>query len=382
MRSGAAGAPGDRRSHRNDDDPGIPVIALEEVSKQFGSVTAVERASFALQPGEFFSLLGPSGCGKTTVLRLIGGFETLTAGRIRIDGADVSALPPHKRHVNTVFQHYALFPHLSVFDNVAYGPRARGLDRDEVRRRVAEMLAITQLGDLAARRPEELSGGQRQRVALARALVNLPRALLLDEPLSALDRGLREAMQGELKRIQREVGIAFVFVTHDQEEALGMSDRLAVMCNGRIEQIGTPEAIYETPSSVFVAGFIGAANLIPAIVDGMCGGDAIVRIHGHEAPAVVPTARPMAAGGRAMIVVRPERLRLDAAPPDRGRTGFPVTVVDVAFHGAIVRTALRTADGLALTAEVSAGARPADLAPGAAFWASWEPRGARVLPAQ
>ena len=206
-------------------------------------------------------MLGPSGCGKTTTLRMIAGFETPTEGAIRLDGADVSRVPPHKRNVNTVFQHYALFPHMTVFDNVAFGPRSQKIDKAETKRRVDELLEVVRLADFAERKPAQLSGGQQQRVALARALVNYPSALLLDEPLGALDLKLRQVMQLELKRIQREVGITFVYVTHDQEEALTMSDRIAVMSNGNVEQIGTPTDIYHDPASVFVAGFIGQANL-------------------------------------------------------------------------------------------------------------------------
>ncbi len=222
-------------------------------------------ADFSIGSGEFFSMLGPSGCGKTTTLRMIAGFETPTEGAIRLEGVDVSRTPPHKRNVNTVFQHYALFPHMTVWDNVAYGPRSMKMDKakgkGEVTRRVDEILEIVRLTDFAKRKPAQLSGGQQQRVALARALVNYPSALLLDEPLGALDLKLRHAMQFELKRIQREVGITFVYVTHDQEEALTMSDRIAVMNLGNVEQIGTPTDIYDAPSTVFVANFIGQANL-------------------------------------------------------------------------------------------------------------------------
>ncbi len=217
--------------------------------------------------GEFFSLLGPSGCGKTTLLKMIAGFERPTSGRVMLEGVDVSDVPPHKRNVNTVFQQYALFPHMSVFDNVAFGLRAKKVASAEVRRRAMEMLDVVRLAEFAGRRPAQLSGGQQQRVALARALVNLPSALLLDEPLAALDLKLREAMQIELKRIQREVGITFIFVTHDQGEALTMSDRMAVMSRGLVEQIGTPEEIYAAPASIFVAGFIGSANLLPGTLD-------------------------------------------------------------------------------------------------------------------
>ena len=222
---------------------------------------AVNEADFSIASGEFFSLLGPSGCGKTTTLRMIAGFETPTEGAIRLEGKDVSRVPPHKRNVNTVFQHYALFPHMTVWDNVAYGPRSLKKEKAEVKRRVDELLEIVRLTDFAQRKPAQLSGGQQQRVALARALVNYPSALLLDEPLGALDLKLRQVMQFELKRIQREVGITFVYVTHDQEEALTMSDRIAVMNAGNVDQIGNPTEIYDRPATVFVASFIGQANL-------------------------------------------------------------------------------------------------------------------------
>ena len=243
------------------------VIVLEAVRKEFGDFVAVERADFSIARGEFFSLLGPSGCGKTTLLKMIAGFELPTSGKVMLEGVDVSDVPPHKRNVNTVFQQYALFPHMSVFDNVAFGLRAKKVPSDEARRRAMEMLESSASAEFARRRPAQLSGGQQQRVALARALVNLPSALLLDEPLAALDLKLREAMQIELKRIQREVGITFIFVTHDQGEALTMSDRIAVMSRGRVEQIGTPEEIYAAPASIFVAGFIGSANLLPGTLE-------------------------------------------------------------------------------------------------------------------
>jgi spermidine/putrescine transport system ATP-binding protein len=242
------------------------IIVLDHVHKAFGSFVAVHDACLTIRDGEFFALLGPSGCGKTTTLRMIAGFEQPTSGRVMLEGKDVSATPPYKRNVNTVFQQYALFPHMTVFDNVAFGPRNRKEPERLVKDRVAEMLDVVRLGDLANRKPAQLSGGQQQRVALARALVNLPSALLLDEPLGALDLKLRQAMQIELKRIQREVGITFIFVTHDQEEALTMSDRIAVMNQGRVEQVGTPEDVYHRPASVFVAGFIGTANLLPGTV--------------------------------------------------------------------------------------------------------------------
>jgi len=237
-------------------------VALESVTKRFGSTLAVDSIELRVQPGEFVSLLGPSGCGKTTTLRLIAGFEQPDAGRIQIGNEDVEGKPPYRRDVNTVFQSYALFPHLRVIDNVAYGLRHRGLDKPEREHRAREMLELVHLKDVEGRKPSELSGGQQQRVALARALVMNPKVLLLDEPLGALDLSVRKQLQIELKRIQSEVGVTFVYVTHDQDEALAMSDRVAVMNEGRIEQIGTPGEIYDRPRSEFVASFIGDTNLI------------------------------------------------------------------------------------------------------------------------
>jgi spermidine/putrescine transport system ATP-binding protein len=322
------------------------VIALDHVSKQFGDVVAVHDADFAVDRAEFFSLLGPSGCGKTTTLRMIAGFEQPTAGRVLLDGDDVSRVPPYRRNVNTVFQQYALFPHMTVYDNVAFGPRSRHVPADDVERRVHELLDVVRLGDLARRKPTQLSGGQQQRVALARALVNYPRALLLDEPLGALDLKLRQTMQLELKRIQREVQIAFVYVTHDQEEALTMSDRIAVMNAGRVEQIGTPREIYDEPASVFVAGFIGTANLIPG------------------------------AGGT--TVVRPERVRLARAPVDGARS-VPVTIVDAIFQGPVLRYTLRAADDTEIVAHLRPEDAPEAWPAGGAAYAVWDPAAARLI---
>jgi ABC-type Fe3+/spermidine/putrescine transport system ATPase subunit len=250
-------------------------VELDRVTRRFGDVVAVDGVSLQVEHGEFLSLLGPSGCGKTTTLRLIAGFEHPDAGAVRIDGQDVSRLPAYKRPVNTVFQSYALFPHLSVLDNVAYGLKQRGVPRGERRPRAEEMLEVVHLPDLGRRKPRELSGGQQQRVALARALVMSPKVLLLDEPLGALDLKVRKALQIELKRIQQDVGITFVYVTHDQEEALAMSDRVAVMNAGRIEQLAPPQEIYDRPATTFVAGFIGDTNFIRA-----GGGDVAVRPEG------------------------------------------------------------------------------------------------------
>jgi spermidine/putrescine transport system ATP-binding protein len=276
----------------------------------------------AIAEGEFFSLLGPSGCGKTTTMRIIAGFEDPTQGTVHLHGADVTLIPPHKRDVNMVFQSYALFPHMNVFDNVAFGLRRKKTDKKEVEQRVTEILGIVGLEGYAKRRPRQMSGGQQQRVALARALVNRPRALLLDEPLGALDLKLRQAMQIELKRIQREVGITFVYVTHDQGEALTMSDRIAVMNEGVIEQLAQPRDIYEHPKTRFVAGFIGTSNLLGGTVTRTEAGSAVIEFGDGERIIVPePDARP---GDKLEITVRPEKMTLtagDMSNPARGAAG-------------------------------------------------------------
>jgi spermidine/putrescine transport system ATP-binding protein len=348
-----------------------PVISLVDVSKRFGSFVAVERANFDIRRGEFFSMLGPSGCGKTTMLRMIAGFEDVTSGSIRLDGADVSRVPPYRRNVNTVFQHYALFPHMTVFDNVGFGPNTKGLDREEVRKRVQHMLDVVRLGDFAQRRPHQLSGGQRQRVALARALVNYPSALLLDEPLSALDLKLRQAMQIELKRIQREVGITFIFVTHDQEEALTMSDRIAVMNHGRVEQVGTPEEIYHRPSTVFVAGFIGTANLLPGTVTEARAGSVGVRLAGGGHVEAKPGPVSFAPGDAVYVMVRPERVHLRLDDPGAAASCLHVTLVEMVFQGPVIRCLLKDASGNDLLAHVRPDQRPEGLERGASLWAEW-----------
>jgi putative spermidine/putrescine transport system ATP-binding protein len=294
-----------------------PVVRLDHVTKRFGPVTAVEDVTLDVQPGEFLTLLGPSGSGKTTCLRMIAGFERPTEGRVWLAGRDVTTAPPFDREVNTVFQDYALFPHMTVEQNVAYGLLVRGVDKAERRRRVTEALDTVRLPDYGPRKPAQLSGGQRQRVALARALVNRPQVLLLDEPLAALDRKLREQMQLELKALQREVGITFVLVTHDQDEALSMSDRVVVFDAGRIQQVGSPSEVYEHPSNPFVADFIGTSNLVD--------GEVAMRLFGTEGPASL----------------RPERIRLlpEGDPwrtgPDEGSaTG---SVADIVHAGAHVR---------------------------------------------
>ena len=286
-----------------------PDVRLEQVTKVFGDTVAVDGISLDIAHGEFFSLLGPSGCGKTTTLSMIGGFEDPTAGRILLHGDDVTLVPPYRRDVNTVFQSYALFPHLSVFDNVAFGLRRKSVARAEVRRRVGEMLELVSLTGLDARKPAQLSGGQQQRIALARALVNQPRVLLLDEPLGALDLKLRKQMQLELKRIQNEVGITFLYVTHDQEEAMVMSNRLAVMNGGHVEQVTTPEEAYDRPATEFVAGFLGASNLLPGRIGEWS--DGLVRVDLDRGGSVLAAAHDTPADASLVQVgVRPEKLRL------------------------------------------------------------------------
>ncbi len=285
-----------------------PSVRLEGVTKRFDDFVAVRNLDLDIPSGEFFTLLGPSGCGKTTTLRMIAGFEQPTEGKVKIDGDDVASLPPHQRPTNTVFQSYALFPHLSVGDNVAFGLKRKKVAKDEIERRVQSELERVGLAAEINRRPNQLSGGMQQRVALARALVNLPKVLLLDEPLGALDLKLRKGLQVELKRIQREVGITFVYVTHDQEEALTMSDRIAVMNHGRFEQVAAPEDVYERPTTSFVAGFIGVSNLMPGSISGVSGGQARVRLDSGveiEAP-----ADGYAQGERCFAVVRPEKLQI------------------------------------------------------------------------
>ena len=285
-------------------------VRLERVTKLFGDVAAVDDLSLDIQEGEFFSMLGPSGCGKTTTLRMIGGFEDPTYGTVYLGGRDVTDLPPYKRDVNTVFQSYALFPHLNVRENVAFGLRRKKVDKAEIGTRVTEIMDLVDLEGFEERKPPQMSGGQQQRVALARALVNHPKVLLLDEPLGALDLKLRKQMQLELKRIQQEVGITFIYVTHDQEEAMTMSNRLAVMRQGKIEQLGEPEDVYENPSTEFVAAFLGASNLLEGEVKESANGDATVLLSAGTS-VIVPLERiPSDAGSRVKVGVRPEKITI------------------------------------------------------------------------
>jgi spermidine/putrescine transport system ATP-binding protein len=312
-------------------------IAIVGLTKRFGDFTAVDRIDLEMPPGEFFTMVGPSGCGKTTTLRMIAGFERPDEGQIMLDGTDMSGTPPHRRSVNTVFQSYALFPHLSVRDNVAFGLRYQKAPKADVRSRVARALELVQLTGFESRKPGQLSGGQQQRVALARALVLNPRVLLLDEPLGALDARLRKDLQVELKALQQELGVTFVYVTHDQEEALTMSDRLAVMNGGRVEQMGPPERVYEAPETRFVAEFLGVSNML----HGHAGGDGTFRIGEFTLRAAQGATQTQ---GEAHAVIRPERVVLQ----DQGTTGencLPGMLERVVFVGSTLDVHVRLPTG-------------------------------------
>lgn len=304
-------------------------VELRSLTKAYGTAVAVDDLSLDVQPGEFLSLLGPSGCGKTTTLRMIGGFEFPDDGSIQISGQNVENLPPHKRPVNTVFQAYALFPHMKVADNVAYGLRRSGVPKSDMADRVSRALDMVRMSAFASRKPAQLSGGQQQRVALARALVNRPAVLLLDEPMSALDRKLREEMQVELKLLQHELGTTFIFVTHDQEEALSMSDRVAVMKDGRIEQIGTASDVYDSPESAFVAGFIGRQNSFAGTISSFDGDGVRVHTGGLSLYSTRPTkgSVPASSGGEVSAAIRPESVVVSSAPASDTASDTPVNSV-------------------------------------------------------
>lgn len=322
------------------------MVELRQVSKRFGNFTAVDRVDLAINAGEFITLLGPSGCGKTTILRMISGLESPSAGEVFLDGQDVTRVPPHRRDVNQVFQSYALFPHLNVADNIAFGLRMKKIPRADRQKRVVDAIQMVELAGLEKRRPNELSGGQRQRVALARAIVNRPKVLLLDEPLAALDAKLRRAMQLELKQLQHRLKITFIFVTHDQEEALTMSDRIAVINQGKIEQLGSVAEIYHRPLTPFVAGFIGHANLFEAAVLDRPRGAGCVRI---ENTIELTTSFDLPTAGKAAISIRPEKLRIHKTRP-AGENVIEATIEQELFRGPMNQLLLRTTSGLAITA--------------------------------
>jgi spermidine/putrescine transport system ATP-binding protein len=357
----------------------LPAIELSGVVKEFHArgevITAVAGIDLDIREGEFFSLLGPSGCGKTTTMRMIAGFEEPTQGVIRLHGRDVTNVSPNKRDVNMVFQSYALFPHMNVFENVAFGLRRKAVAKSEITRRVGEMLDIVDMAGRSERRPRELSGGQQQRVALARALVNNPRALLLDEPLGALDLKLRQAMQVELKRIQREVGITFVYVTHDQNEALTMSDRIAVMSDGSIEHLGTPREIYEHPRTRFVAGFIGTSNLLTGTVTRLDGDLAVIRVSPDERILVPVPDRAVTEGSRLELTVRPEKIDLTTARPSGEGCALRGTVTEVVYLGTSTNFSVTTSLGADVVVFQQNSASAGDMAArGDSVWLSWNPQ--------
>jgi spermidine/putrescine transport system ATP-binding protein len=354
-------------------------IGLVSVSKRFGGVGAVDDVSLDIAEGEFFSLLGPSGCGKTTTLRMVAGFERPDEGSIILQGNDVTTVPANKRPVNMVFQQYALFPHMSVYDNVAFGLKVKRVPRSQHEQRITEMLQVVELEGLERRRPRQLSGGQQQRVALARALVNAPAALLLDEPLGALDVKLRKQMQLQLKAIQHNVGTTFVYVTHDQEEALAMSDRIAVMSGGRVEQIGSPREIYEHPRTAFVADFIGSLNAFDFRVDELVGENAVMRL-GENERIVVPVDGRHAPGETLRVAVRPERVQIETAAGTLLDGGSRVegTVAEIVFLGMYTQFHVDTSAGRLVSHRVG-DESPKPLEPGTRVALSWEPEQASLL---
>jgi spermidine/putrescine transport system ATP-binding protein len=353
-------------------------VGLYGVTKRFGNMTAVDNVTIEIGRGEFFSLLGPSGCGKTTSLRMIAGFEEPDEGQVRLSGTDIVGTPPYKRNVNTVFQSYALFPHMTVADNVAFGLKRKKIPKSSVRDKVGEYLELVELTGYEKRRPGQLSGGQQQRVALARALVNEPEVLLLDEPLGALDLKLRKQMQLELMRIQREVGVTFVYVTHDQEEALVMSDRLVVMSFGHVEQIGYPEDVYERPATRFVASFMGTSNIIEAEVKGTIG--ELLQL--SSAPddrllIAAPPDRAFRPGDKVAFTVRPEKLQVMPvdAPVAEKLCTTTGTVADVVYQGVSTQLVVRTDDGSTLVAFRQNSERVSDAGePGTRTRLVWDPQ--------
>jgi spermidine/putrescine transport system ATP-binding protein len=351
-------------------------VRLVDVVKKFGDAVAVDHINLEVLDGEFFSLLGPSGCGKTTTLRMVGGFEEPTSGLIELQGQDVTWLAPYKRNVNTVFQSYALFPHLTIFENIAFGLRRRKVKDSEIKSRVAEMLKLVELPGYERRKPTQISGGQAQRVALARALVNRPAVLLLDEPLGALDLKLRRQMQVELKRIQQEVGITFIYVTHDQEEAMTMSDRIAVMNSGRYEQLGDPESLYERPATRFVAGFLGISNLLAGDVEGTDSAYVTVRL--ADDSRVRAPKMPTNGHRRVSVGVRPEKIRLrepaEAVPG--GHNELSGVVRDASYLGVSTQYQIEARGGVRLTVyeqNVERATRAELWAPGEAVRMTWSP---------
>ncbi|MEM7669919.1 MAG: ABC transporter ATP-binding protein [Pseudomonadota bacterium] len=358
-----------------------PIVSIQNVSKQFGSFVAVDAVSIDIEPGEFFCLLGPSGCGKTTLLRMIAGFETPSEGEILLDGADMTEIAPNKRPINMVFQSYAVFPHMTVAANVAYGLKIEGVAKAEIEERVAEALDLVQLSEFAGRQPDQLSGGQRQRVALARALVKRPRVLLLDEPLSALDAKLRDAMRLELVKLQKTIGVSFIMVTHDQEEAMAVADRIAVLNRGKMVQMASPSDLYQNPIDAFVADFIGRVNMFaPTAVSQIADG---LRVTTAElGDVVLPGPAPAGDAGDMRLAIRPEKIRVSSAEPASRGTELQGRLGDVAFQGdhSIVEVRLEHGVSLIAYADDTQGAELAALGDDAQIWCDWSPADMMLLP--
>src|SRR5262245_27175024 len=374
------GLAGAKRDFAPWNDPNAqPLVRFDDVSKRFGAFTAVDQVTLDIYAGEFFALLGPSGCGKTTLLRMLAGFETPSEGRVVLGGEDLSNVPPYRRPVNMMFQSYALFPHLTVAGNIAFGLRQDGVPRGESETRVAEMLSLVRLEGLERRKPHQLSGGQRQRVALARALVKRPKVLLLDEPLAALDRQLRENTRFELMHLQASLGLTFIIVTHDREEAMTLSSRVAVMDHGRIMQVATPSEIYEQPRSQFVAGFIGHVNFIEGALATIQPG----RVALDSAAGRLSAADPgdAKAGQQVWLAVRPEKVRISSGRPDDAANCVSGRVVDVGYLGDVSTYHVRLASGLMMKATAANLTRMIErpIRPGDEVWLSWPPEAAIVL---
>jgi spermidine/putrescine transport system ATP-binding protein len=355
-------------------------VELRDISKNIGQQRILDGVSFAVQPGELFALLGPSGCGKTTTLRLIAGFDQPTSGEIRIAGQPQDGVPPYQRDVNTVFQNYALFPHLTVWHNIAFGLEMQRLERQQIVARVAEAIDLVRLAGLEQRYPHQLSGGQQQRVALARAVVRRPSVLLLDEPLGALDQKLRKAMQLELKRLQRRLGMAFIYVTHDQEEALTLADRLAVMHAGRIWQIGSPQELYEAPTTAFVADFIGETNLLRGPLVKRTADGVSVQVATSTLYAWATADAPLGPDAIVTVAIRPERILLRSEPLPDYENNLPVVVEDVIYLGMEVRYLLRLNDTDVLVQRQPNTATAPRFPQGAVVFACFAAQSARILP--
>lgn len=356
------------------------IVSIRNVTKRFGSsVTAVDNVSIDIQEGEFFALLGPSGCGKTTLLRMVAGFENPTEGQIVVDGQDMSGVDPNHRPVNMVFQSYAVFPHMTVAKNAGYGLRVTGVAKDEIKERVNEVLSLVKLSGFEHRFPEQLSGGQQQRVALARALIKKPKVLLLDEPLSALDAKLREAMQIELVNLQKSIGITFIIVTHSQDEALSVADRIAVMEGGKLRQTASPVELYEHPNSRFCADFIGTINLLEAEVAGIEDGRLLVEIKDEDRKIKVP--HDGVAQGKIAVAIRPEKLRLSREEPEGEVIKFLVKIINIVYYGNTSHIYVENIRGLSLTVEFQNEARATEpsLIIGNEMWLSWQPEDTLVL---